>query len=56
VHHCEGGLCWKITCICSPSVELKLLYQNCLYFLIHPRICLYRLYYMFYLNTFNQPT
>jgi hypothetical protein len=26
-------------CICSPSVELKLLSQNCLYLLIHPRTC-----------------
>jgi hypothetical protein len=37
VHHCAGGLCRKVTCICSPSVELKLLSRNCLCFLIHLR-------------------
>jgi hypothetical protein len=49
VHRCAGGLGRKVTCICSPSVELKLLSWNCLYFLIHPHIsichqlhCLYR--------------
>jgi hypothetical protein len=36
VHHCAGGLCPKVTC----AFVLHLLSQNCLYFLIHPRIFL----------------
>jgi hypothetical protein len=37
---CSGAMSKGNMCICSPSVELKLLSRNCLYFLIHPRICL----------------
>jgi hypothetical protein len=33
---CRGTMPKSNTCICSPSVELKLLSRNCLYFLIHP--------------------
>jgi hypothetical protein len=38
---CRGTMPKSNMCICSPSVELKLLSQNCLYFLIHPPILKY---------------
>jgi hypothetical protein len=52
---CRGTMSKSNMCICSPSVELRLLSQYCLYFLIHPHIflCLTFLKLMVYLHLWS---